>query len=61
MNRFFYPRLALTNMKKHRKTYVPYLLSSIITVSMFYILTGLTYNFKFVFLHCLAKLFQITD
>ena len=44
MNQFFYPRLALTNMKKHRKTYIPYLLSSIITVSMFYILTGLTYN-----------------
>ncbi len=44
MNQFFYPRLALTNMKKHRKTYIPYLLASIITISMFYTLTALSDN-----------------
>ena len=44
MNRSFYPRLAFINMKKHSKTYIPYLLSTITTVSMFYILTALTFN-----------------
>ena len=44
MKLFFYPRLALTNMKRHRKTYIPYLIASIITVSMFYILTALVFT-----------------
>lgn len=40
----FYGKLALTNMKKNRKTYVPYLLTCIGTVMMFYIILSLGVN-----------------
>ncbi len=36
MNSFFYPKLALTNIKRNAKTYVPYLLTCIGTIIMFY-------------------------
>jgi len=36
MNRFFYPKLALNNMKKNAQTYLPYLLAGIGTIIMFY-------------------------
>lgn len=42
MKRFLYPQLAFTNMMKHSKTYIPYLLSSLFTVSMFYILHSIS-------------------
>jgi len=44
MTSFFYARLALTNMKKNRKTYVPYLLTCIGTVMMFFIILSLAQN-----------------
>ena len=44
MNRFFYPRLALSNIIKHRKTYIPYLLSSTIIIALFYTITALRFN-----------------
>ena len=31
----FYPKLALTNLKKNGKTYIPYLLTCVLTVMMF--------------------------
>ncbi|AHF07247.1 ABC transporter permease [Desulfitobacterium metallireducens] len=36
MNSFFYPKLALMNLQKNAKTYVPYLLTCIGTILMFY-------------------------
>lgn len=44
MNRFFYAKLALTNIKKNRKTYLPYILACIGTIMMFYIILSLSQN-----------------
>lgn len=38
MNKLFYPKLALSNMKKNGKFYFPYFITCIITVAMFYIM-----------------------
>ena len=38
MNKSFYPKLALSNMKKNGKFYFPYLITCILTVAMFYIM-----------------------
>lgn len=39
-----FSRLAATNLKNNRKTYVPYILTSILTVMMYYIMDGLSKN-----------------
>lgn len=44
MSRFFYFKLAITNIKKNAKTYVPYIITSILTISMFYIICSLGNN-----------------
>lgn len=44
MKRFFYPRLALSNIKKNAKIYIPYLLTSTFTVMMFYVIHSLAVN-----------------
>lgn len=44
MSRFFYIRMALTNLKKNRQTYFPYLLTCILTICMFFIFQVLAYN-----------------
>lgn len=44
MKHFFYPRLALSNIKKQAQIYFPYLLTSILTVMMFYLIYSLAYN-----------------
>lgn len=44
MNKLFYPKLALTNIKKNRKTYIPFLLTCIITIAMFYDISSLAGN-----------------
>lgn len=44
MNRFFYFKLAITNIKKNAKTYVPYIITSILTICMFYIICSLSKN-----------------
>lgn len=36
MNKFFYPRLAINNIKKNGKTYIPFILTCIGTIMMFY-------------------------
>ena len=42
MKLFFYPRLAMTNIKKNGKVYIPYLLTSMFTVMMFYLIYTLS-------------------
>lgn len=44
MNSFFYPKLALSNIKKNGKIYIPYILSSLFTVCMYYIIHSLAIN-----------------
>lgn len=44
MNKFFYFKLAAMNINKNRKTYIPYILTCIITVAMYYIITSLSLN-----------------
>lgn len=44
MRKFFYGRLALTNLKKNSKTYLPFLFTSIGTVLMFYNICALTFH-----------------
>lgn len=44
MNKFFYTKLALTNIKKNSKTYFPYVLTCICTVMMFYIMHAISIN-----------------
>lgn len=41
MKHFFYPRLALSNIRKNKQVYFPYLLASTFTVSMFYMIHSL--------------------
>ncbi len=41
MNRFFYHKLALNNIKKNSKAYIPYILTSIGTIAMFYTMSFL--------------------
>lgn len=44
MNKFFYSRLAVNNIKKNSKTQIPFIITSIFTVAMFYILLSLSQN-----------------
>jgi len=44
MNKLFYAKLALTNIRNNRKTYFPFILASIGTVSMYYIMHFLSVN-----------------
>ncbi len=44
MNSFFYPKLAATNIKKNSKIYIPYILTGIGTVMMYYIIYALSVN-----------------
>lgn len=44
MNKSIYRKLAITNIKNNRRTYVPYILTCIVTVMMFYIIYALTLN-----------------
>lgn len=39
-----YKRLAVTNLKNNYKTYVPYILTAVLTVMMYYIMDALSYN-----------------
>lgn len=42
MNKLFYPRLALTNIRNNSKTYIPYILTCIGTIMMYYIMYALS-------------------
>ena len=44
MSSSIYSRLAVTNIKNNRKTYVPYILTAILTVMMYYIMDALSKN-----------------
>ena len=44
MNKRFYPRLALDNIRKNRRTYLPYALTCTGTIAMFYIIYALSQN-----------------
>ena len=44
MNNIFFPKLAASNIKKNSKTYIPYMISCIATVAMFYIVRSLSLN-----------------
>lgn len=42
MNKFFYQKLAVNNIKKNSRAYIPYILTSIGTIAMFYNMSFLT-------------------
>lgn len=44
MNRFFYPKLAGANIRKNSQTYLPYILTCITTVCMYYLIHALSMN-----------------
>ncbi len=44
MNRFFFQKLAISNLKKNRQTVVPYLFTSMITAAVYYIMLSLSQN-----------------
>lgn len=44
MNKMFYPKLAVTNIKKNSKTYFPFILTCICTIAMFYIMHAISIN-----------------
>ena len=44
MNRLFYPRLAVSNIRKNSKTYIPYMITCICTIMMFYIMHAISIN-----------------
>ena len=46
MNGQIYPRLALTNIRKNARNYVPYILTCIFAVAMYYMLHSLSMNKK---------------
>ncbi len=44
MSKSFYPKLAVSNIKKNGKTYIPYLFAAVFSIVMFYIMTSLATN-----------------
>lgn len=44
MNNRFFSKLAASNIKKNGKAYIPYILSCVMTVALFYIVKSLSYN-----------------
>ncbi len=42
MSKLFYPKLAATNIKKNYQTYIPYILTSIGTIMMYYIMKSIS-------------------
>lgn len=44
MNKGFYPKLAASNIKKNGRTYIPYIITCIITIAMYYIIHSLSIN-----------------
>ena len=44
MSKFFYQRLAVINIKKNSKTYLPFIITCICTIAMFYIMHALSIN-----------------
>ncbi|MEG2814129.1 MAG: FtsX-like permease family protein, partial [Oscillospiraceae bacterium] len=42
MKGLFYPKFAFNSIKKNKKLYIPYILTSVLWVMMFYIITALS-------------------
>ncbi|WP_434309265.1 ABC transporter permease [Hominifimenecus sp. rT4P-3] len=47
MRRGFYVKLAISNIRKNAQTYVPYMLTGVVSVMMFYIISSLAKNEDF--------------
>ena len=45
MHKHYYFRLAKDNIKKNPRMYIPYLITSMLTSAMLYIILSLSYNF----------------
>ncbi len=44
MRSLFYPKLAVTNIRKNDKLYFPFMLTGIITIAMYYIIVSIMQN-----------------
>ena len=44
VRKMFYARLAAQNIRKNARTYVPYLIASVFTVAMFFIMATLAHS-----------------
>ncbi|MDE5945695.1 MAG: FtsX-like permease family protein, partial [Oscillospiraceae bacterium] len=44
MKMSFYPKLALSNIKKNARSYIPYIITCIVTIAMYYIMKSLSLN-----------------
>ncbi|RYD05278.1 hypothetical protein N752_10810 [Desulforamulus aquiferis] len=44
MDNLFYLRLAMINIKKNSKTYIPFIITCICTIMMFYIMHAISIN-----------------
>lgn len=44
MTKQLFAKLAIKNIRSNKQIYVPYILASIATVAMFYLMTSLVYN-----------------
>ena len=42
MSKGFYPKLAFRNIRKNGRIYYPYILTAVLTVMMYYIMTALS-------------------
>lgn len=51
MTNGFYARLSFSNLQKNRKIYIPYILTCIITITMFYIIHSLSSNESIAAMH----------
>ncbi len=51
MSKGFYVRLSFNNLKKNRKIYIPYILTCIITITMFYMIHSLSVNESIAAMH----------
>jgi len=61
MNKALYPRLAINNIKKNYQTYVPFILTSICMVMMFYIVDSIASNPDILLLRGGEMLAQLLD
>lgn len=44
MNSSFYPKLASSNIRKNARTYIPYIITCVLTIAMYYIMKSLSLN-----------------
>lgn len=44
VNKFFYLKLAISNIKKNSKIYIPYIITCVCSIMMFYIMCSISFN-----------------